>query len=322
MISQYIFEQCVMRAGLAPTVHNTQPARWVRDGDALSLFCDTNVGLTVGDPTGRDAALSCGAVLEAMVLALSAHHIAAQVTLTDTDTAPGQGLVAVAHLTLSQGDTDGLHRQLETRFTWRAGFADQPVQLFGWTRDDTRLVFDQPARAWLAERNDFASHEIMQEAAFRRELVDWMRLDPQHPRAGLDGMDRASMHMTNSEAFAAPYVLTNFWPILSLFRQTRKLASEAEATLTSPVIALFYRDEFENSAISGRAYMRLCLEAASLGLAGWPMAALSDCAQTHQETCERFGIPAGQRLVQAIRFGVPTGQAPIRARRPLHETLR
>ncbi|MCF2904207.1 hypothetical protein L0666_04340 [Octadecabacter sp. CECT 8868] len=310
-----------MRAGLAPTVHNTQPARWVRDGDVLSLFCDTNVGLAVGDPSGRDAALSCGAVLEAMVLALSAHHIAAHVTLTEGDTSHGAGLVAVAHLTLSQGDVDGLHNQLENRFTWRACFADQPVQLFGWTRDDTRLVFDEPARAWLAERNDFASHEIMQAAAFRRELVSWMRLNPQHPRAGLDGMDRASMHMTKTEAFAVPFVLIKFWKILSLLRQTKKLTSESNLTLKSPIIALFHRNEVENPVITGRAYMRLCLEAASLGLAGWPMAALSDCAQTHQETCDRFGIPAGQRLIQAIRFGVPSGPAPTRARRPLHETL-
>ena len=117
MISKDIFENCVMRAALAPTVHNTQPARWVRDRDVLSLFCNTNVGLTVGDPTGRDAALSCGAVLEAMVLALSAHAIAAHATLTDRDTSPGQGLVAVAHLTLSRGPKDGLHAQLERRFT-------------------------------------------------------------------------------------------------------------------------------------------------------------------------------------------------------------
>jgi hypothetical protein len=83
MISQKIFEGCVTRAALSPTVHNTQPAGWVRDGDVLSLFCDTNVGLTIGDPTGRDAALSCGTFLEAMVLVLSAHGIAADADLTE-----------------------------------------------------------------------------------------------------------------------------------------------------------------------------------------------------------------------------------------------
>jgi len=185
-LPQDVFEACVARAALAPTVHNTQPARWVRDGEVVSLFCDTDVGLKIGDPTGRDAALSCGAVLEGMVLALSAAGYGANVTLTGDNTAPSQGLVAVAHLTLSKGPQDGLHNLLEDRFTWRGSFAPEPLQLFGWTRSDTRLVLDDPSRAFLAERNDWASEQIMQDAGFRRELVGWMRLSDRHPRAGRD----------------------------------------------------------------------------------------------------------------------------------------
>lgn len=322
MISKDIFESCVARAGLAPTVHNTQPARWQQDGDALALFCDTNVGLTIGDPTGRDAALSCGAVLEGMRLALSACGFSSAVTLTGNSTAPGQGLVAVAHLSLSKGEEDGLHKQLEHRFTWRGTFADEPANLFGWTRADTSLVLDAPRRAWLAERSDFASHAIMQDKGFRAELVNWMRLSPKHPRVGRDGMDRTAMQMSRLEAFAAPLALGRFWGALNAFGATKGLTSEATVTLTAPVIALFHQYKTENPVASGQAYLRLCLEAASLGFAGWPMAALSDHPQTHDETCRRFGISADRRLVQAIRFGAPTGDAPPRARRDLNEVLR
>ena len=221
-LPQDIFECCVARAALAPTVHNTQPARWVHDGGVLSLFCDTDVGLTVGDPTGRDAALSCGTVLEAMMLALSAEGYGAKVYLTGADTAPQQGLVAVAHLTLEAGHEDGLHHQLEERFTWRGAFGADPAELFGWTRADARLVMDVPSRTWLAERNDRASFEIMQDAGFRRELVQWMRLSDRHPRKSLDGMDRASMQMSAFEAFAAPLALVKFWGGCSdLARQKR-----------------------------------------------------------------------------------------------------
>lgn len=322
MISQPIFESCVARAALAPTVHNTQPARWVRDANVLSLFCDTNVGLAAGDPTGRDAALSCGAVLEGMILALSAHGIMAEVGLTGNDTAPGQGLVAVAHLDMAKGAEDGLHAQLEHRFTWRGPFASDPAHLFGWTRSDARLLLDLASRDWLAERNDWASFEIMQDAGFRRELVQWMRLHDKHPRAGLDGMDRASMQMSKGQARFVPFALVRFWQALNAFGITKGLTSEREVTLTAPVIALFHRDIHENCVASGRAYMRLCLEAASLGLAGWPMAALSDHPQTSTQICERFGIGPDRRLVQVIRFGMPTGDAPTRARRPMAEVLR
>ncbi|AKS45778.1 hypothetical protein SAMN05444287_0877 [Octadecabacter temperatus] len=322
MISQDIFETCVARAALAPTVHNTQPARWVRDENVLSLFCDTNVGLTFGDPSGRDAALSCGAVLEAMILALSANQITVEVTLTGNDTAPNQGLVAVAHLVVSSGEQDGLHEQLENRFTWRGAFSSEPAKLFGWTRGDARFVMDQPGRSWLAERNDWASHQIMQQGRFRDELVSWMRLSDTHPRAGLDGMDRASMQMSESEARMAHYALINFWRCLKVFGLTKGLVSETEVTLTAPLIALFHRDNAEDPVVSGRAYLRMCLEAASLGFAGWPMAALSDNPTTNAQVCERFGIGQDRQLVQVIRFGLPTGEAAPRARRPLSEVIR
>ncbi len=322
MINVDVFETCVARAALAPTVHNTQPARWVRDENVLSLFCDTNVGLTVGDTTGRDAALSCGAVLEGMVLALSAHQITADVTLTGADTAPNQGLVAVAHLELSSGGEDGLHQQLENRFTWRGAFAPDPVKLFGWTRADARFVLDEPSRTWLAERNDWASFQIMQHAGFREELVDWMRLRDTHPRAGLDGMDRASMQMSANEARMASLALVKFWRFLNIFGFTKGLVSEVDVTLTAPLIALFHIDKSESQIVAGRAYLRLCLEASMLGLAGWPMAALSDNPTTNAQVCEHFGIGPDRRLVQVIRFGQPTGEAPKRARRPLSEVIR
>jgi len=322
MISNSIFEECVQRAALAPTVHNTQPARWLRDGNVLTLFCETNVGLAIGDPSGRDAGLSCGAVLEGMILALSAHNITANVVLTDTATYPDQGLVAVAHLTLVRGVMDGLHTQLENRFTWRGAFTPEPAKLFGWTRTDARLVLDDASRTWLADRNDQASFEIMQNAEFRHELVNWMRLRDNHPRAGLDGMNRESMRMSKGEARVAPFALLKFWQLLNTFGVTKGMVAERQATLTAPVIALFYSDINERPITSGRAYLRLCLEAASLGLAGWPMAALSDHPTISADVSSRFGIPSDRRLVQAIRFGVPTGDAPPRARRPLAEVLR
>lgn len=79
MIFRETLVQAVQRAALAPNVHNTQPARWALDDRSATLFCDTDRGLHVGDPEGRDAALSCGAALEAMVLALSAEGIAVRV---------------------------------------------------------------------------------------------------------------------------------------------------------------------------------------------------------------------------------------------------
>jgi nitroreductase len=54
----------LMLACRAPSVHNTQPWRWVFDGTRLHLFSDTDRLLRSADPLGRQLVISCGAVLD------------------------------------------------------------------------------------------------------------------------------------------------------------------------------------------------------------------------------------------------------------------
>jgi hypothetical protein len=57
-------------AGLAPSVHNSQPWRFAWDGRALELREDRTRALPVLDPSGRERVLSCGAALLGAQLAL------------------------------------------------------------------------------------------------------------------------------------------------------------------------------------------------------------------------------------------------------------
>ncbi|WP_280430423.1 Acg family FMN-binding oxidoreductase [Nocardia brasiliensis] len=62
----------VRLAGRAPSVHNTQPWRWVFDGTRLRLYRDDERLLTSTDPHGRQLVISCGAVLHHLRTALAA----------------------------------------------------------------------------------------------------------------------------------------------------------------------------------------------------------------------------------------------------------
>lgn len=324
MLDETKFRDVVARAALAPSTHNTQPARWQLAEPGILIFCDPEDGLAVGDPDGRDAALSCGAAVEATVLALSALGIGAEVTdlAGDTPTLSGPDLQPIARIAMSDGAAvDGLAQQLEHRFTWRGLFDDSPVDLFGWSRSDAVLITDRAGRDRIAGLNDWASHEFLQDGAFRRELVSWMRLSDRHPRRDHDGLSRAAMRMSRIEALAARQALGWMWPLLGLVGATRGLTAEGDATRSAPVIACFHRPAGESPVTTGRAYLRMCLEAASLGLAGWPMAALVDHPETREEVCAAYGIGGDRRLVQVIRFGKPTGAPPPRARKPLSELI-
>lgn len=315
------FRTIVRRAALAPSVHNVQPTRWRLVGDTVSIHCDTRVTLVAGDPHSRDAGLSCGAAVAATEIALS--ELGWQTELKELWAQPSVGtLRPAARLLLRQGGArDGLADQLARRFTHRGTFATEPQPLFGWTRSDAVLVTDRPRIARIAAMNDAASLKIMKDKRFRRELVDWMRFSPRHRRFGIDGMSRDALRMPPATAIAARLVLGPLWGACDLLGLTRAITAEADATVTASVIALFHRPMDESPVLSGRAYLRMWLEATALGLAGWPMAAVADDPQTNAALCDMAGIGAGRRLIQAIRFGKATAPMPPRARRPLDELI-
>jgi len=64
-------------AGYAPSIHNTQPWRWLVGSDTLDLYLDRSRVLAVTDPDTRLATLSCGAALHhaRTVLAAEGWHV-------------------------------------------------------------------------------------------------------------------------------------------------------------------------------------------------------------------------------------------------------
>ncbi|MCV7197461.1 Acg family FMN-binding oxidoreductase [Mycobacterium angelicum] len=59
-----MLENAVLLACRAPSVHNSQPWRWVAEGDRLQLFVDRHRAVPATDPSGRETLASCGAVLD------------------------------------------------------------------------------------------------------------------------------------------------------------------------------------------------------------------------------------------------------------------
>jgi hypothetical protein len=65
-------EAAVDVAVRAPSIHNTQPWRWVFDGEALTLLADRSRQLRVADPSGHSLLISCGAAVLLTELGLRA----------------------------------------------------------------------------------------------------------------------------------------------------------------------------------------------------------------------------------------------------------
>jgi nitroreductase len=62
----------VALAARAPSVHNTQPWRWVVGTESVHLFADRTRQVPATDPDSRDLVISCGAALHHLRVALAA----------------------------------------------------------------------------------------------------------------------------------------------------------------------------------------------------------------------------------------------------------
>ena len=72
MVDTKVLTRAVELACRAPSLHNSQPWRWVADGPTVDLFADPHRMVPSADGSGRESIISCGAVLDHFRVAMAA----------------------------------------------------------------------------------------------------------------------------------------------------------------------------------------------------------------------------------------------------------
>jgi nitroreductase len=115
-------------AGLAPSVHNTQPWRWQVREDALDLYADRSRQLAVADPDARMLLLSCGAALHHARVALAAEGWRVDVTrMPEPDQPDHLARLVPVQRTPVTAAAMRLFQATEVRHTDRRAVVDVPV---------------------------------------------------------------------------------------------------------------------------------------------------------------------------------------------------
>lgn len=118
----------VRAAGRAPSVHNTQPWRWVVRPDALELYAVRQRQLNVSDPVGRLLMVSCGAALHHARTALAAAGLFTAVTrLLDPDRPDHLATIDIIGRMDPSAAGQRLYAAIANRHTDRRPLADEPV---------------------------------------------------------------------------------------------------------------------------------------------------------------------------------------------------
>ena len=316
------FAAVVLEANLAPSVHNTQPTRWLRVSEAEVRVRDVaERHLAIGDPTGRDAGVSHGATIEGFVLACSAREIAATVS-------PSSNLSAgdVARITLSGGAApDPLQPYVHVRRTYRGRFVPAAPNALDRIAEDRDVVVvrAKDGIAHVAAVYDTASLSSFRDQAFRAELLSWMRLSRQDPRWTRDGLNAQAMEMSGFEAAGAGVVLRpGVFEALDRLGVTAGFVAEAKVVCSAAGILLFHRPADESPLETGRRYYRLWLSITQSGLSAAAMAVLADDPKAASEMARSFSLPTGRRLITALRVGrAPERTLPPKPRLPVEELI-
>ncbi len=323
MIEADLLRELIAAASASPSVHNVQPARWRIEGEALVLLEDMSRRLSVGDPEGHDAAISLGASVEGLAIAASQHGLWAAVTMLNGDTSP---LREVARITFTKGaKLDPLAPILGKRASWRGEFhapTDEDRAAAKALEGPDRILLLRPKRIRaLASFYDMASLGFMRNAAFRKELVSWMRLKPSHKDWSRDGLNAEAMGLSRMEAMGAKIVLGRLFKPLDLFGFSDRLLGEKDSFENAVGVVLFHRPSDEDPFESGRHFHRLWLEIDALGLGANVLAAVADDPEISASVSSSVRIPQGRRLVSAFRFGKRDGERFAPARLPLDELI-
>jgi nitroreductase len=181
-----LFRKAVVRASLAPSIHNTQPWHFVVRPDALELHAVNDRQLRALDPTGRQMVISCGCALFNARVALAADRVLQIDRLPDAAQPDFLARVTMVDKPAPWTPLVRLDPQIDRRHTNRRDFFEEnvpPDVIYELTtaaeQEDASLVQIVEPEQKLAAAQLSQEAEAIQNAdpRYRAELETWTTTD-------------------------------------------------------------------------------------------------------------------------------------------------
>ncbi|MGE2689865.1 Acg family FMN-binding oxidoreductase [Mycolicibacterium pulveris] len=318
LVDSEVLADAVALACRAPSLHNSQPWRFVTDGVELQLFLDPGRIVHSADRRKRQALISCGAVLDHLTVAMAA---AGWASVVDRFPDPGDP-EHLATVTFAPMRTTPAHRRradaILTRRTDRLPMAApldwEPLAAMLYAAVDDAVahldVLDDDARAELAQASALTETLRMYDSSYHAELYWWTRA--YNPVAGIPPSALLSAAETNRVDVARAFPVTDY-------RQRRPEIAEDQAKI---VVLSTDADTRENALRCGEMLSRVLLECTLAGLATCTVTHVTELSATRAVIDTLTSRDTWPQAL--IRVGVaPTADSelPPTPRRPVRAAL-
>jgi hypothetical protein len=316
-------EAAVDVAVRAPSIHNTQPWRWVFDGEALTLLADRSRQLRVADPSGHSLLISCGAAVLLTELGLRAAGWRVEsVLFPDPD---DKEVLARFRAVGRQEPDEEVQAQVEAalrRQSDRRPFSPEPVsdEEMEKLRDATRadgVYIDFPTRPDqqldLAVAVSWADREERRDQAYIDEMNQWLR-DPD-VNATSDGLPLDAVpHVSADHPRHTDVPVRNFEVGVS-----GRLLIERDIDERPLIGVVFTGSDMPIDQLrSGGGMMRLMIEAELLGLTSCPLSQAVDLTAFRGRVQDLMGWTDYPQMM--LRIGHPTETTQAAPRTPRRAT--
>lgn len=300
LVSRDVIIDAVRRACRAPSFHNSQPWRWIAEGTGqLELHLDRD-RLVDTDSSGRQALISCGAVLDHFSVAMSAQNFAVNVDyfpnpddhthVASIDFTP-MGYATSAHR--FRAEAMASRRTDRLPFAPPAEWADFAPLLRQYVDGVAHVdILDSAARPLVAEASQLTEALRLYDSAYHAELDWWTALFEV-----TDGIPHSSLV---SAAESDRVDIGRSFPVTH--RGDRRLQYGEDASTVLVISAL---DDTRRDILA-------CGETLSAILLDATVAGMATCTLTHVTE-----VPAAREIVSALtgralpQALIRVGSAPI-----------
>lgn len=317
LVGTEVINDVVRLAGRAPSLHNSQPWRWVADGSRLRLFLDPQRAVD-SDRFGRQAHIGCGAVLDhfRMAIAVAGWRADIERFCDPSDSNQLASLEFSAQAVATEADRR-CAEAIARRRTDRLPFLPPPA----WESVEPTL---RGAVDGGVTRLDVMAGDVYPQLVEASQLTEALRLYNSAYHGELDW-------------WTTPFNLTQGIPPSSLVSAAESdrvdiarlfpVSGHTDRRLDvgqdhAKILVLSTPDDSPASALAcGEVLSRVLLECTAAGLATCPITHVTEVQASRDIVRGLLDQPGEPQVLVRVGIAPPTVEVPATPRRPLEDVL-
>lgn len=299
---------------LAPSIHNTQPWKFIIDKNILEIFPDWDFYLSTSDPKKRALYISLGTCVTNIESAANFFGFNTKVNFEK------DCIKVIFNKTLGDRTLAKIAPAITKRYSNRLSYLNEPIPKEMLSRLES-IKIDGISIKISNEHSVIDSAALLHQDAvkalannkeFAKEMATWLRSTNSK---SYDGMPGFVAGFNQQQSIIGKFLIGKFPKMMNVLAKSGR-----DLILSSPVVGVIIspEDNLETSINVGRLYERLALTATSLGINCTPLYAMIDDKNTVNQLVKLFNLKEAKPLF-FFRLGFSKNEPYHTPRRNLSE---